>query len=188
MAVQASSLTSPVLGLIIFIEHSFRLFELSCQHVATAFLWICLVLLAQMLGGLGVVLVVGPLVRPLIRNSAALRRLLYWSLALYPPIILFIFAGAEPTKPASFGSAMDAKSFNVPLDTASAIYFSAITITTVGFGDIFPVSGAARSAVVVEILTGLAYGILMFSMFTTILLNRTAKADPGQDSKRPQTP
>jgi voltage-gated potassium channel len=64
----------------------------------------------------------------------------------------------------------DPKAFTVqaPLDGISAIYFSAVTMATVGFGDISPVSDPARIAVVSQI----GIGITAFSLFISTLVNR----------------
>jgi hypothetical protein len=50
------------------------------------------------------------------------------------------------------------------LDLLSAVYFSVVTAATVGYGDIAPVSEAARMLVVAEILCSLIYGIFFFSV------------------------
>jgi hypothetical protein len=46
-----------------------------------------------------------------------------------------------------------------------ALYFSIVTITTTGFGDISPRSPLAKALVCTEILFGLAYAVLIFSVF-----------------------
>jgi voltage-gated potassium channel Kch len=46
----------------------------------------------------------------------------------------------------------DPAAFNHPLSGADAIYFSVTTLTTVGFGDLVPVSRAARLAVAGQML------------------------------------
>ena len=51
----------------------------------------------------------------------------------------------------------------------TALYFSIVTITTTGYGDIAPVSGLARTAVSVEILTGLLYQVVIFSLLAALL-------------------
>ena len=63
--------------------------------------------------------------------------------------IIFIYAGAiyqaeHNTNPGSFGTFLD------------AVYFAVVTMTTVGFGDITPVSEAGRGLTIAMILTGIA--------------------------------
>ena len=55
-----------------------------------------------------------------------------------------------------------------PLDAVTAIYFSAVTMATVGFGDISAVSDAAQIAVVSQI----GVGITAFSLFINSLVSR----------------
>jgi Ion channel len=54
----------------------------------------------------------------------------------------------------------------------AASYFSVVTIATVGYGDILPVSGWARFAVSTEILVGVGYTVLFFSVVAGFLRER----------------
>jgi hypothetical protein len=73
--------------------------------------------------------------------------------------------------------------FNLPtasgapatLDTFSAFYFSFITLCTVGYGDITPVSKAARMLAVMEAIAGLFYMAVLISR----LVSLHASAPPG---------
>jgi voltage-gated potassium channel len=51
----------------------------------------------------------------------------------------------------------------------AASYFSIVTIATVGYGDIQPVSGWARFSASTEILVGVAYTVLFFSVVAGFL-------------------
>ena len=55
------------------------------------------------------------------------------------------------------------------ISLGTAIYFSIVTITTTGFGDIAPFSGLARIATCAEIATGLAYQVFIFSLAASLL-------------------
>jgi voltage-gated potassium channel Kch len=64
----------------------------------------------------------------------------------------------------------DKNAFNPVIDSlGTAIYFSIVTIATVGYGDIVPVSGFARFVVSIEILGGLAYGVFFLSVIAGFL-------------------
>ena len=64
-------------------------------------------------------------------------------------------------------------SFNVkPLRLFSASYFSLTTICTVGFGDIYPVSTLARTMVMCEILVGLLFIVLVFSILASFAASK----------------
>lgn len=57
------------------------------------------------------------------------------------------------------------QAFNVgKLSFFDSIYFSVVTITTVGYGDIVPLSKLARLLVMAEIMTGLTYVVFIFSL------------------------
>jgi hypothetical protein len=55
------------------------------------------------------------------------------------------------------------------LTPMSAVYFSIVTFATVGYGDISPKSDIARFWVSVEILGGLAFTILIFSVVANFI-------------------
>lgn len=51
------------------------------------------------------------------------------------------------------------------------IYYSVITITTVGYGDIMPVTWPAKLMTITEILFGLGYVLLLFTMLITVYID-----------------
>jgi hypothetical protein len=68
----------------------------------------------------------------------------------------------------------DPHAFNLPpgdpiLDFGTALYFSVITITTTGYGDIAPVSALARISACWEIATGLLYQVFIFSLVASLI-------------------
>lgn len=63
-------------------------------------------------------------------------------------VVVVMFASTYVLTP---GSNEDA--FSEPLDRVGALYFSLTTATTVGFGDISPVSHTARIIVMIQMLT-----------------------------------
>ena len=52
---------------------------------------------------------------------------------------------------------------------STAAYFSVVTIATVGYGDIVPVSAWARFMASAEILIGVAYGVFFFAVIAGFL-------------------
>ena len=55
--------------------------------------------------------------------------------------------------------------FSADLNLGEALYFSIVTMTTTGYGDISPRSGLAKFVVSVQILFGVLYNVLFFSIF-----------------------
>jgi hypothetical protein len=60
----------------------------------------------------------------------------------------------------------DPASFNTgkPLSVMSAIYFTVVTFATVGYGDFFPATDLARGIVTVEIILGMLYPVMVFTV------------------------
>ena len=73
---------------------------------------------------------------------------------------------------------------NGALSLGSSMYFSVVTITTTGYGDISPHSGLARLTACVEIGTGLLYQVVVFSLLASLLLPGREDLDQAKDSGR----
>lgn len=58
-----------------------------------------------------------------------------------------------------------------PIPYFDFLYFSIVTITTVGFGDIQPVHWCARTVVIAEILFGLGFVLLLFTMLISVYID-----------------
>lgn len=57
---------------------------------------------------------------------------------------------------------------NTPADHATWIYFSFVTLTTVGYGDITPVAHAARSLAILEALIGQLYPAIVLARVVSL--------------------
>ena len=73
--------------------------------------------------------------------------------------------------------------FTVPggsatLTFGAAMYFSTITITTTGYGDIAPLSGLARFVTCLEVGAGLAYQVFIFSVAASLLSTAPLSTPP----------
>jgi len=55
--------------------------------------------------------------------------------------------------------------------TFDALYFSMITLTTVGYGDITPVATSARSLAMLEALTGQLYPAIIIARLVSLQSN-----------------
>jgi hypothetical protein len=95
----------------------------------------------------GLVLAIG--LRGILRSDRPrLRAIRLLSLAL--PLLLVVFAAAYCTI-----AGQQAGAFSQPLDRTDGIYFTVTVFSTVGFGDITPVTELARVLVTVQMLVGL---------------------------------
>ncbi|WP_433037827.1 potassium channel family protein [Actinomycetospora sp. CA-053990] len=72
------------------------------------------------------------------------------TLAVALPLFLMLFAGTYTVL-----SQVDPASFSEPMARTDAVYFTVTVFATVGFGDISPVSTAARVVVTVQMLANL---------------------------------
>ena len=57
----------------------------------------------------------------------------------------------------------------------TSLYFSFSTLVTANYGDIVPTSSIARLLVSFEVASGLLIGIILFFIFTTIILDKYKK-------------
>jgi len=62
-------------------------------------------------------------------------------------------------------------------------YFSLVTLTTLGYGDVVPVSDAARSAATLEAVTGILFTVLVVTRLVTALREDSTDHD---DSANPE--
>ena len=62
------------------------------------------------------------------------------------------------------------------------IYFSFVTLTTVGYGDVQPVHPAARSLAVAEALVGQLYIAILISSLVGMALQARAETEPGNEN------
>jgi voltage-gated potassium channel len=76
--------------------------------------------------------------------------------------------------PASAGGTMDG---------FSAFYFSFMTLTTVGYGDITPVSRAARVLALTEAITGMFYIAVLISRLVSVYSAAQSTCEPASDGK-----
>jgi len=79
----------------------------------------------------------------------------------------------EALQPGSFSGAVDAARGN-----RGWLYFSFVTLTTVGYGDILPVRPAARSLAMLEAVTGPLYMTVLLARLVSLAVT----SRPGADS------
>jgi Ca2+/Na+ antiporter len=87
----------------------------------------------------------------------------------------FIFFGLQKITADSFVSVAQQSGLAAFGSIVDFIYYSAITIATVGYGDIYPVHTFARVFVLAEVLCGALLVIFVVSSFTAISISLTAE-------------
>jgi voltage-gated potassium channel len=65
-----------------------------------------------------------------------------------------------------------------------ALYFSVVTLTTVGFGDFTPTTAGTQIFTIIYILTGLGVLVALLSSVAQQYLRQKAEADPVRDRLR----
>jgi len=63
---------------------------------------------------------------------------------------------------------------NVALAKPDSFYFTLTTLTTVGYGDITPVTGTCRSIVSLQLIVGLIWLAFVFALLVTRIANRSS--------------
>jgi voltage-gated potassium channel len=72
------------------------------------------------------------------------------------------------------------------LDGFSALYFSVITLCTVGYGDITPVSRVARMLAMTEAITGLFYMAVLISRLVSVYSSTPVRTTPEVPTTPPR--
>jgi Ion channel len=108
---------------------------------------------------------------------------LSWMLAY-----LIVASSGDPKHPAfAFNAGPPGQS----MDGFIAYYFSFVTLTTVGYGDITPVSNGARALAAMESMTGTLYVAVLISRLVALYSSQSRKSDPqehqGTDNKESTT-
>jgi voltage-gated potassium channel Kch len=85
-----------------------------------------------------------------------------------------------------FVSAAAPGAFAIPaggqLDRFSALYFSVITLTTTGYGDITPVSSVARMLAMMEAITGTFYVAVLISRLVALYSVSASSTETNRDN------
>jgi len=83
---------------------------------------------------------------------------------------------------------LNPNTFSSKLSILDAVYFSLITIATVGYGDINPLTKGAKILVIMEVFLGLLYMLFVVSVFVSVFLKRHIdKTKNGQENEKRDT-
>jgi hypothetical protein len=112
------------------------------------------------------VIVAYVLLRSIIKTKGPIPRDVLWSaVALYLIFGLawaILYSVIDLVSPGSF---LHTFNRNEPLTDSDFIYFSFVTLATLGYGEILPITAQARSLVILEIVTGVLYLAILIAVF-----------------------
>jgi voltage-gated potassium channel len=80
-------------------------------------------------------------------------------------------------------SMSDLRTFTGPLTRSASLYFTITVLSTVGFGDITPVTDAARLLVAVQMLCDLVVIVIVVKLITGVTKHRVQQTDVGSDGQ-----
>jgi VanZ family protein len=109
-------------------------------------------------------------------SGNSLRDRIFGAIVLYLLIGLvwaFAYAVVDLFSPQSFAGRSDASP-----DPADWVYFSFVTLTTVGYGDITPVSRVVRALSILEALVGQLYPAVIIARLVSLEFVRDPDPDP----------
>jgi len=108
--------------------------------------------------------------QPVARAVVAMARLL--------PLFIVLFAWTYAAM-----SASDPRAFSEPLTKTGSLYFTITVLSTVGFGDITPVTDSARLIVCVQMICDLVVIGIIVKLITGVAKHRAQKMTGGSDTQ-----
>jgi voltage-gated potassium channel len=66
-----------------------------------------------------------------------------------------------------------------------AIYFSVITLSTVGYGDLYPATAAGKIFTIIYILSGIGIFLAAATVLAEKVIRQATTAEPGNQDHRP---
>jgi hypothetical protein len=120
------------------------------------------------------------LLADVLRKGAVTADKIYGALCVYLLIGLtwgFMFLTLEGVQPGSFQFGQ-ARSSGIEKDPATLVYFSFVTLSTVGYGDITPLSPPARSLAFLEAIIGQIYLAVLVARLVGLHIAYSMAGDP----------
>jgi hypothetical protein len=96
-----------------------------------------------------------------------------------------LYAAIGRLEPGAFStSSGDAPGMGSGVGSMTSLYFSFVTLTTLGFGDVTPVTAAARMATVLQALTGQIYLVVLVARLVALNVAQAPPSDTDPDPGR----
>lgn len=169
-----------MVGLYVYLDHIFNFRNrLEAQDMYKPLLWgygafFALCIIGPMLSHSAITIIKG-----LVKSAKEIKNLIARVLSVFYAYmaVAIVFSALyrllEHNNPKSFSA-----SFGSWFD---AIYFSFVTITTLGYGDIYPVTVPARIMVVLEVLIGLLLLVIMLATAISISFHESVITSPKDE-------
>lgn len=112
------------------------------------------------------------LLRHVVRNEVVTSEELYGAICVYLLVgLLFgtLYTFLEVLNPGSFRFTTGSHAVGVPPWT-DLVFFSYVTLTTVGYGDIVPVASAVRSLVMIQGIIGMLYPPILIGRLVSLFI------------------
>jgi hypothetical protein len=129
------------------------------------------------------IFVVVNMIRFIIRPGAVTTEIICASIATYLLLgltwaMVYVLLARESPDAFSFPIGPEAER---TMDNFNAFYFSFVVLSTVGFGDIVPISRAARMIAVLEAVTGMFYITILVARLVALYGSAPRRADEERD-------
>jgi voltage-gated potassium channel len=110
--------------------------------------------------------------RPVPRAVVAMGRVLPLFIVMFAWLYVAISVG-------------DPRTFSEPLTRSASLYFTITVLSTVGFGDITPLTDAARLLVAVQMLCDLVVIVIVVKLITGVAKHRVQQTTVGSEKHDP---
>ena len=144
-------------------------------------------ILHHLLDGIFLLFVVGMLVRHIFGTSRVTLDLIKAALCAYLILGLMcasFFAAIEGVSPGSFHLPGEGQSFSTPGfdvdEDVTQVYFSFVTLLTLGYGDVYPVGSLARIVAVLEAFAGQVMMVVLVARLVGVHVAQTLEAPKSE--------
>jgi len=97
---------------------------------------------------------------------------------------MVLFISLELLRPGSFNFTVHGPNPDMDLQYALLMYYSFVTLLTIGYGDVVPMSGMAQSLTILEGLIGQFYLVFFMASLVGLYISRRRSGQPRRTGRR----